>query len=174
MSATAVIVLNAIVRDEFERDCHGFDEPFSFIEGDYGDLPPVETFTWEHAGTVHSLSAREVAELIIGQLDGFRYDIEEEEAESDDFRPFFAVEADMDEKVHERLVRHWTDQLEDEDEFIAVLDCRLDYLVKHFQEMVADFNMICERMPEIRPQVEAKLQEVHDLAIELLDSVKAT
>lgn len=163
MTAAAVIVLNAIARDEHERDWHGWDEPFSFIDGDGLEAPAVTEFSAEVDGAVCTLAAREVAELVIGQLSELRQDVDEEQQELEG-RPLSAYLTDdeMDEEARQRLWAYWSEQLEGEAEVLAVFHTRLHYLLEGWKALVADFTMIGDRIPELRPVLAQKLEQAYE------------
>lgn len=171
MTAAAVVVLNAIARDEYERDWHGWDEPFSFIDGDGMEAEAVAEFRAELEGETYTLPAREVAELVIGQLSELRQDVDEE-AEAEEGRPLlgYLTDEEIDEEARQRLWAYWSEQLEGEAELMAVFDTRLHYLLEGWKALVADFAMIGQRIPELRPVLEEKLEQAYE---EFVASLKA-
>jgi hypothetical protein len=136
MSAKAVVVLAAMARDEFERTWRGYDEPFSFIDGDDG---PVEWLTAKVDGKTFRLPARQTVEVLLGQLEGFREQVEADDSDEDEVKGWFDCLSDdeMAERAWDRLENYWSDQLEYAPEFLAVLDAKSHWFVEAWKELVA-------------------------------------
>lgn len=168
MTATAVVVLGALARDEFERDWHGFEEPFSFLDGDGEDQEPVNEFTTVIDGVPYSLPARQVAEVLIGQLANFRDEVEEEQQQEENFS--YLSDEEIDERARALLDQYWVDQLDNLAEHLAVIDVKAHWVVEAWKALVATFAMIGERMPELKPVLAEKLQHLCDDLVGMLAS----
>ncbi len=172
--STAVVILNAIARDEYERDWNGFDEPFSFIDGDGEERGPVTQFSAEVDGVTTMLAAREVASVATQQLQRLREEIDDEELEEEaDQRPSFSYRTDeeKDDEARERQWQYWTDQLVTEAEYMAVWETRLHHLLEGWKALVADFTMIGDRIPALKPVLAERLQETYDAFVSMIQGV---
>lgn len=169
MTIQAVAALQTICRSEFERDWNGFeDEPLTFIEGDpYSEppTPPIKEITVELGGKVYVFPSADVVAIIEYSQEIARSEAEEEIEEIDeDVRYDYRFDYDevLAEKTEAKLHEFWSSQLDGEEEVLAVIEHRLHYVVEGFKELVAYFNMIGERIPELRPVLAEKLQAAHD------------
>jgi hypothetical protein len=177
MSTAAVIVLNTLARDEFEREWHGFEDPLSFLNGDYIDQPPIETLECVVDGKTYVFNAADVAGVITATRQGIEWEVEaeaEELAGEEDYEPnpsflfrgewhqYEDAEAAIEAKIEEKLTEHWMSQIETAEETLATLDCRLYYMGEATKELVAYMEMIMGRVPELRPAILEKLNEVRE------------
>jgi hypothetical protein len=168
MTIEAVAVLQTIARDEFERDWNGFEDPLEFLNGQPWDdgHPPVKEIIVELGGKSYVFPSADVAAVIQQWEEFFRYEVENEEDEEDEDEGTFNWSADSEEQTEEKIWakvhEYWFGQLDNADEATAVLDNRLDYMVRGFQELVAYCDMIGERIPELKPVMVEKLQAAHD------------
>jgi hypothetical protein len=179
MSTTAVIMCNTLARDEFERDWHGYEEFLEFLEGNEflePPLPPVEHLEATIGGVQMRFNAGKVKEVLLHRQELIRYEVEEEVTErneledDDDFSvsgwfhkqqtQWWSSEEGIEAKIQERLEAYWHDQLEGEDEWMAVIDCHGHYAVEATKEFVAYMDMIMERQPATRPYILEKMAEV--------------
>lgn len=177
MTIEAVAMLQTIARDEFERDWNGFDEPFQFIEGaEWNDPPnpPVEKIIVELDGKRYAYRAEAVVHVLKQWHESFQYDVQEEQNERQGEEDWDwtkdLTEEQMEEEAWEKLIKHWTDQLDSAEESLAALQTRLDYVVEGWKELVAYSDMIVRRMPEAEPLITEKLQAAYDEAMEHLQA----
>lgn len=167
MTIQAVAVLQTIARDEFERDWNGWEEPFEFLQGypwDEEEHPPVKEITVDLAGKSYVFPSADVVAVIQEWEEYFRYEVENEEEDEDEgtFNWSADSEEQTEEKVWAKVNEYFFRQLDNADEAAAVIDNRCNYVVKGFEELVAMFNMIGERQPDLRPVLAEKLQAAHD------------
>jgi hypothetical protein len=181
MTIQAVAVLQTMIRDEFERDWNGFDEPFSFLDGSPWDdppKPPIPEIVVDLAGKSYVFPAKDIVEVIQSDLESFRYEIEEAQDAAQDpedwhFTANWLDDDQIAEMAWDRTITHWSRQLDNIEETMAAIEFRGDYLVKSFQELVATLEMVSERMPELAPHCAQKLQEVWEYSSKLLNETIA-
>lgn len=163
MTVAAVAVLQTIARNEFERDCHD-SEDFDWIQGRDWDDPPVpavKEIIVELEGKNYVFPAAAVVEEIKGWEEYFRWELESENEEEEEeeeptswhIGPGYRSEEQIEEEIWERVHKHFFAQIDTEEEALAAFQARLDYFLKHFEELVAFFNMIVERQPDLRPHM---------------------
>lgn len=159
MTIEAVAVLQTLARDEFEESWYGAED-FSWVTGD------IEV---ELGGKTYVLGGRAVVEAIEDSMEGARWEAEEEADEADSY----PSEDEISEKILEKVNAFWFDQLDSLEEHVAVFDSHLNWVVKGFGELVAYFDMVGERVPELQPILAAKLMEVSEETVAMMTRVMA-
>jgi hypothetical protein len=176
MSTTAVIVLNTLVRDEFEREWHGFDEPLDFLQGDYTEEnPPIEKLEAKVGDKTYSFDANKVREVIEHRREKIEYEVQDEADERSvleddeisfqwqyDSAKWWRSEEGIEAKVEERVEAYWQSKLEGLDEWLAVTDCRGHYMVETTKEFMTWMEMLMERQPALIPHIQEKIAEVRE------------
>jgi hypothetical protein len=182
MSTTAVMVLNTLARDEFERDWNGYEERLDFLQGDLGigEVPRIEVLSCVIGGKEYSFPALMIKTLIEGAYEEISDEVEESYYDTDDdaeetvwaFTWGRDPEEEIAEKTYTREMAYWTGQLEGLDETMSVLDCRLHYLGEGTKEFVAYMEMLIERQPALETHIREKMAEVHEEMLARLESIK--
>jgi len=176
------MILNTLARDEYERDWGGYEEPLDFLRGDFGigEVPRIEVLECVVGGKEYSFPALMIKTLIEGARQEIQDEVEEAYYDTDDdaeetvwaFRWGRDPDEEIAEKVSEREMAYWTEQLEGLDETMSVLDCRLHYLGEGTKEFVAYMEMLIERQPALEEHIRAKLAEVQEEMLKRLEAIK--